>query len=142
MKKSITLVFASLLFATTATLCVAQNTSTLTPTIAPFKTLLLDDFNGDVLLEIGGSETSLTATLPNGQAQSLNVKNTADQLSVSCQLPYKKGEQWRENGVLTLVLKTPSLTKITNQTNCKILVKGLKPTVLTILPPQTQTPHS
>lgn len=125
MKKTIVFIFTNFLLAAIVSTCVAQNTTTLTPTVAPFKTLLLDDFNGDVTIEIGGTETSLTATLPSGQVQSLNVKNTADQLSISCQLPYKKGEQWRESGALSLVLKTPSLVKMTNKTNCKLRVNGL-----------------
>ncbi len=103
-----------------------NNSSVVTPKIEPFETLNIKGFNGQITVEVGGTETSLTATVPNGKENLLQIANKNGSLTVSYNEPYSEDKDWEASGKVVLLLKTPSLKALKNSTNSQVTISGLR----------------
>ena len=129
MQVSILLLATLLSVATTAQVtpqATAQNTiSIVKPSIEAFETLNIEGFNGQITVEVGGTTTSLTATVPNGKQNLFQATNKNGDLSISYNEPYTEGKDWESSGKVVVVIKTPSLKALKNSTNSQVTISGL-----------------
>lgn len=93
-------------------------------TVAPFQTINIRQFLSKVTVEVGGTQSTVIVEFDDNFKQFLQIGNVDGVLTLDFEDPQNK-PFWLGKGTINVTVKTPSLSRLRNESNGDVVVNNL-----------------